>query len=231
MEMKNQYPKGHEKRMNQKWVFLKALFVTLVIFNIGVYMGYKLEASRADKINEFYFESEMFLLDQEIQREAFEIVDLDCDAAVQANINFADKIFEDALGTIHRYEEANRFNDAIIFQHKRFDLLRTLFWMNSMKIKEKCDSDYHNVVYFYDYLEPSAEQTGKQNFFSNLLGEIKELKGDKVMLIPIAGDNDLTSIGLLMDKYEITELPTILIDEEIKIIDIGHIDDILKYLR
>jgi len=217
--------------MNQKWVFLKALFVTLVIFNIGVYMGYKLEASRADKINEIYLESEMLLLDQQIQREAFDIINLDCGAAIQANINFADKIFEDALGTIHRYEEANRINEAIVFQHKRFDLLRTLFWMNSIKIKEKCNSDYHNIVYFYDYLEPSAEQDGEQRFISNLLEEIKDKKGDNVMLIPIAGDNELASIDLLMEKYGITELPTILIDEEIKITDVKDISDIEKYLR
>ena len=76
---------------SQKWVFLKALLITLIIFNIGVYMGYKLEASRADKINELYLESELLLLDQEIQRQAFEIADLNCDEAVQANINFANK--------------------------------------------------------------------------------------------------------------------------------------------
>ena len=72
---------------NQKWFFLKALIVTLVIFNIGIYMGYKLEASRADKINQLYLESELLLLDQEIQRQAFEIADLNCDKSVQANIS------------------------------------------------------------------------------------------------------------------------------------------------
>jgi len=218
------------KTRSQKWVFLKALFVTLIIFNIGVYMGYKLEASRADEINQIYLESEMLLLDQRLQTESFEIVDLDCDAAIQANIDFADRIFEEALGTIHDYEEANRINNAIIFQHQRFDLLRTLFWINSIKIKEKCGSDYHNVVYFYDYREPNAAQDGKQRFFSNLLKEIKEKKDDKVMLIPIAGDNELPSIDLLMKQYEITELPTILIDENIKLTNVENIDDIERYL-
>ena len=226
MEIKNNLPVK-----NQKWVFLKALFVTLVVFNIGIYMGYKLEASRADKINEIYLGSEMMLLDQNLQRQAFEIIDLNCDLAVQANIDFGDKIFEEALGTIHSYEQANRINNAIIFQHKRFDLLRTLFWLNSIKIKEKCGSDYHNVVYFYDYLDPSAQQKGKQDFFSNLLGEIKEIKGNEVMLIPIAGDNDIASLDILINQYGITEFPTILIDEEIKVTNVESIDDIMKYLN
>ena len=216
---------------NQKWVFLKALLVTLIIFNIGVYMGYMLEASRADKINQLYLESELLLLDQDIQREAFDIADLNCDKSVKANVDFANKIYEEALGTIQGYEQANKINDAIIFQHKRFDLLRALFWMNSIKIKERCNSNYHNIVYFYDYLDPSAEQNGKQKFISNLLEQVKNKQGDNVMLIPIAGDNDLPSINLLIEKYGITEFPTILIDENTKVTEVKDIEDILKYLK
>jgi hypothetical protein len=148
---------------------------------------------------------------------------------VEENIKFGDKIFQEAL-EIQKYEEANRINNEIIFQHKRFDLLRALFWINSITIKQECNSTYHNVVYFYKYNNPSLEQESKQIFFSNLLKEIKEEEGNKVMLIPIAADNDLPSINLLVEKYEINELPMILIDEKIKITDVESIEDIEKYL-
>ncbi len=215
---------------SQKYIFLQALIITFIVFNIGIFMGYKLESSRIDKINKWYLESEMELLDQRIQSDAFEFIGLDCDAMVKENIKFADKIFEEAL-EIDKYEKANRINQEIIAQHKRYDLLRTLFWINSMKIKEKCNSNYHNIVYFYKYNHPSIEQKAKQKFFSNLLFQIKQEKGDKVMLIPIAADNDISSINLLLKKYEITELPVILIDEKIKITDIESMDDIEKYLN
>ena len=112
--------------MNQKYVFLKALILTIIIFNIGIFMGYKLEASRLDKINEWYLQSEMELLDQRIQKDAFEFIEFDCDSLVQENINFADRIFKEAL-IIKDYEDANKINSNIVFQHKRYDLLRTLF--------------------------------------------------------------------------------------------------------
>jgi hypothetical protein len=86
------------------------------------------------------------------------------------------------------------------------------------------------VVYFYKYNNPSIEQKSKQRFFSNLLFEIKQKKGDKVMLIPIAADNDLPSVNLLTNKYGIKELPVILIDEGIKITDMESMEDVLKYL-
>ncbi len=213
----------------QKRIFLYALVATLVIFNFGIFMGYLLETTRVSEINDFYLKAEMELLDQRIQKEALDLIDLDCELLVQENINFADRIFEEAL-LIQRFEDANRMNDEIIFQHKRYDLLRTLFWMNSMRIKEKCGSDYHNVVYFYDFDNPSLEQESEQRFFSHLLIEIKGEYGDNVMLIPIAADNDLPSVNLLLENYDVVELPTILIDESVKITELETKEDITKYL-
>jgi hypothetical protein len=214
---------------NQKRIFFYALFATIIIFNLGIFLGYMLETSRVSEINTFYLEAEMELLDQRIQKDALDLFELDCELLVQENVDFADRIFQEAL-LIQEYEDANRMNEEITFQHKRYDLLRTLFWINSIRIKQECKSDYHNVVYFYKFDKPSIEQEPKQRFFSNLLVEIKEEYGSKVMLIPIAADNDLPSIDLLINKYEITELPTILIDEKVKITDLEEKEDITKYL-
>lgn len=188
-----------------------------------------LESSRISKINSLYLDAETEILDQITQKNALEMLNLDCDLLVQENIKFGDRIFQEAL-KIQKYEKANRINNEIIFQHKRFDILRTLFWMNSLRIKEQCNSSYHNVVYFYKYNNPTIEQESKQDFFSNLLKEIKEKRGNDVMLIPIAADNDLPSVNLLVEKYDINELPTILIDENVKITEVKDIEDVEKYL-
>ncbi len=214
---------------SQKWNFLYALIITLIVFNLGIFMGYMLESNRINKINNFYLDAETELLDQMIQKDALGILDLDCDILVKENIKFADKIYEEAL-VIQKYEDANRINNDIITQHKKFDLLRTLFWINCIKIKQTCNQDYHNLVYFYQYNNPTLEQKSKQLFFSNLLGEIKKNKNDSVMLIPIAADNDIPSINILIQKYNITELPAILIDEKVKITDVENMEDIEKYL-
>ncbi|MCK9595748.1 hypothetical protein M0R19_01005 [Candidatus Pacearchaeota archaeon] len=215
--------------MNQKYTFLYALILTLVIFNLGIFMGYMLESSRIDKINSFYLSAEMGLLDQIIQKDSMEILNLNCDSLVQENIKFGDDIFKEAQ-IIQKYEEANRINENIIFQHKRFDLLRALFWINSIKIQQKCNPDYHNLVYLYKYNNPSIEQESKQKFFSNLLGELKTKFGSNLMLIPIAADNDISSIDLLVEKYNVNELPAILIDETYLITEVENKEDIEKYL-
>ena len=207
-----------------------ALILTLIVFNLGIFMGYMLESSRLDKINVLYSNAELELFDQIAQKESVGVLNLDCKTLVSENIKFGDEIFTEAL-QIQKYEDANRISNDIIFQHKRFDLLRTMFWMNSIKTKQDCNSDYHNVVYFYKYNNPSIAQDSKQKFFSNLLEQLKQKEGDNIMLIPIAGDNDIPSINILVDKYNITEFPTILVDEKTKITDVKSVDEIENLLK
>jgi hypothetical protein len=218
--------------MTQKYTFLWALILTLVIFNIGILFGYQLEKSRINNINEWYQETDLNLLDQRIQSDSFDIIGLNCNNLLEENIKFGDKIYEDA-SQIQKYEDANQLNTNIISQHKKNDLLRAMFWMNSIKIKQKCQSNYHNIVYFYDYNNPTLNQIAKQRTFSNLLMELKNEKKDEIMLIPIAGDNELPSIDLILEKYniQIEDLPVILIDEKTKIEDIKDKSDIEKYLN
>ena len=215
---------------NQKIVFLYALIGSIIVFNVGIFMGYMLESSRIEEINQLYAETEMKILDQITQINSMSVLEFNCESLIEENVNFANDIFEDAQ-KITKYEKANILNNEIISQHKRFDLLRSLFWVNSMKIKQKCNSDYHNVVYFYQYNEPTIEQKSRQNVISNLLVELKEKYGNNVMLIPIAGDNDIPSVNLLLEKYNITELPVILVDEEIQITDAENLEDVEKYLN
>ncbi|MEK6827008.1 MAG: hypothetical protein AABX99_00810 [Nanoarchaeota archaeon] len=215
---------------NQKMIFLYALIITLVVFNLGIFMGYMLESSRLDRINILYSNAELELFDQMAQKESLGALNINCKTLVEENIKFGDKVFQEAL-QIQKYEEANRISGDIIFQHKRFDLLRTLFWMNSIKIKQSCNSNYHNIVYFYKYNNPSINQDSKQKFFSNLLEQVKKKEGDKVMLIPIAGDNDIPSINILINQFNITEFPTILIDEKTKLTDIKNADELENFFK
>lgn len=219
--------------MNQKYFFLYALIIAVIVFNIGIFLGYMLESSRINKINTLYLDAEMELLDQRIQKDILssEIINKTiCQNFIDENIKFADKIYTEAL-LIQKYELANDMSSEITFQHKRYDLLRTLFWMNSKAIKQECRSDYHNVVYFYKYNNPTVAQNSEQGFFSNLLEQLKNKYGSRIMLIPIAGDNDISSINILLKEYSITEFPTILIDEKIKITEVDTLQDIEKYLN
>jgi thymidylate synthase len=215
---------------NQKSAVWHAFVITVFIFLIGVSLGIVLENLRTEKISDLYQQSELDLLDIKLQSEIYSLEKFNCKNAVEENIIFADRIFKEAK-KLERYESAARLTDNIKIQHKKYDLLRTDLFLNSLKIKQKCGDGYNEIVYFYQYINPSIETKAKQEIVSKVLEELKNKKGDEMLLIPISGDNDISAVKLLMKEYNIEKLPTILINRKTKITDIKNADEIYKYFK
>jgi hypothetical protein len=215
---------------SQKNVFWQAFILSAAIFIIGIFLGFILENWRSNQINALFQQSELDFLDVRLQSDIYSS-SLDCTNAIQENTAFADRIYGEAQ-LLDRYESASRISDSIIIQHKKYDLLRAMLWSNSIKIKQTCKADFHDIVYLYKYNDKTIETQAKQAVFSRLLLEVKQDYGSNIILIPLSGDNNLTSIKLLMDKYNITEseLPVILIDEKAKITQVSTKEEIAQFL-
>jgi len=169
------------------------------------------------------------LLDVKVQTQILDLEDLNCKEAIVKDIEFGDKVYEDAK-ILDRYESANRLTNYIIQEHKKYDLLRTLFWINSIKIKEKCGKDFHTVVYLYDYGSEDLEQKNKQAVFSKYLEELKDEFGNEIILIPIARNMDLISIELLTKNYGVNGT-SVIVDESLIIKKLEDLSKIKEYLN
>jgi len=212
---------------NPKHVFWQAFLAAAVIFAFGIWMGFLLENYRTSKAGIMFAKDEVDLMDVRLQSELYKNHDfeIDCASAVEENIKFGDRIYQEGLD-FDKQKKANELTEDIIYQHKKLDLLRVTFWLNSMYIKNKCNSDYHNIVYFYQFRKPDMDKKAEQGVVSDVLNDLKEKYGPDVMLIPLAADNNITSISLLKDYYNITYLPTVLIDETIKLEGLKTIDEV-----
>lgn len=199
--------------------------ITIFIFGLGILLGVFIEDLRMGDISSKYLQSEINLLDLQILSEIINTENIDCEVAAQENIRFGDKIYEDAL-MLEKYETASRLKDNLIEQHRRYDLLRTVFWINSIELKDRCHDKFNTVVYLYKYQEDTPEEKQKQAVFSNFLQNIKSKYQEEIILIPIAIDLDLSSLNILIERYNITQT-TILVNEDIKIDSI----DALKNLE
>ena len=216
--------------MNQKNVFWQALIITVFIFGVGVFAGIILENWRTSEVKGLYINSEVDLLDVKLQNKLFSFGQFDCSYAIKKNIDFANKIYTEAA-LLGEYERASRLTDDLIIQHKKYDLLRATVLVNSFKIKEKCNSTYLDVVYLYKYNNPSLDLKAEQNAFSKVLEELKMKYGDKILLLPMAGDNGISSIDFIMNMYDIKEedLPIVVIDNKHKITQAESASDLEKY--
>lgn len=215
---------------SQKNVFWEALLVTVFIFGIGILAGILIENMRSGQVNSLYQFSEVELLDIRLQTDLYQ-GSFNCQTAINETFQLADRVYEEAK-ILEKYEDAKKLTDTIAIQHKKYDILRAMLFLNSLEIKQKCKPSYHSIVYFYSYGTNRLDIRAKQDVFSNLLGEIKQEKGSQVLLIPIAADNEVASINLLLSNYNISisELPIVLIDEKTKVANIENKADIEQFL-
>ncbi|MCX6749365.1 MAG: hypothetical protein NTW17_01300 [Candidatus Pacearchaeota archaeon] len=217
--------------MNSKYrVFLETLILTLLILFLGFLLGMYIESSRTGKIIADYKNFEIGVLDLKLQNYYYQIMNkASCDVAIEQNFIFADKLYEEGL-TIEKYEQGNKLTDDILLEKKRYVLLKTELWLNSILLKEKCKNPFHTVVYVYAQ-ESNVLKDAEQRAISATLEGIKEEQGNKIVLIPIAGDLGLDAVSMQLKIYNVTYLPSVIIDEKYVIEGFAPEADFKKYLN
>ncbi len=206
-------------KINSKHAFWQAFVFTVVIFLLGMLLGVFLESFRADSVQVSVLNSEVSLLDQQLRTVVSEGFSVGCDLAVNNTFDFADRVYVEAL-ILEDYESSAKFTNVLIPLHKRYDLLRTMLWTESVKLRDRCSRSFHTVVYLYDFGTDDIELKSKQLFFSRLLEDLKNNHPDEMLLIPIAANLDLDSVNLIKSEYGVEELPVVIIDEERIVSDI-----------
>ena len=217
------------KLNNRHKVFIETLVLTLLILIIGFSLGFYVEYYRTRATIENYKFFEIESLDLRLQNYYYQIMDsVDCEIAIKENLNFADRVYDTGL-RIEKYEEANELTGDLLLEKKKYVLLKTELWLNSLLLKKKCNNPFHTIVYFYSK-DNSLPKEAEQEAISNILKEVKEEKGNKVILLPIAGDLGLPSVDMQMRIYNITYLPSTLIDEEFILESFYNKEKITQYL-
>ena len=198
-------------------MFVQALLFAVFVFVIGLFLGFVLESNRSEDVGLNLLNSEVDLLDEQLRNKFIGNFDVGCDLAVSNSFEFADRIYIEGL-KLEDYEDASKFGSSLDIIHRRLDLLRSILWQESISLKEKCGGSFHTVVYLYDYKTGDVGKKAEQLFLSRLLLDLKLDDPREMLLIPIAANSGLTSINLVLDHYEITELPVVIVDEE-KVVD------------
>jgi len=215
---------------NPKNAFWQALFLTTIIFLSGLFLGLAYEESRTQEINKYYIQSETSLMDMVALSNLIKLNNISCEILVKSNIDLANKIYEEAY-LLEKYEQAGKITKNLKLAHKKYDLLRTFLWINSIKTFEKCESDFEIVIYLYEYETKDLVKKATQEVWSKILFDLKKEKGNQILLIPIAVDNDLISLNSLIEKYNLSEFPVILINNKKKITELKSIQDLITHMN
>ena len=198
---------------------------------LGFSWGFYFENFRTNKIAESYKNYEIEALDLKLQNYYYQIMgQSSCKEAIEQNFIFADNLYYTGL-EIERAEEANQITEDIIREKRRHALLKTELWLNTILLKKKCDNPFDTVVYIFAHDPKNNAKVSEQKILSNILKTVKENKGNKIILIPIAGDMNLGVVDLQKRIYNITYFPSIIINEKIVLEGFHTQEEIKSYLN
>lgn len=197
--------------VNSKKAFWQALLFTIFVFFIGLAIGFYLENSRSGFIETNIIQSEISLLDVQVRNRASNDLSVSCEVAKKSLFDFADKIFIEA-SQLEEFDSSSKLTNDLDVLHKRYDLLRTLLWLESIELKKRCE--FHTFVYLYEYNVESIQQRAEQSTLSRVLRDLKNEHAGDVLLIPIAVNMNLSSVDLIVDDYGLKDFPVIVVDEK-----------------
>ncbi len=211
-------------------VFWQAFLLAVTFLVIGLYLGISLEQGRLTEINDYYIQSEVSLIDILALDNLIDANSLSCEDLKSANIALLNRVYEEAR-LLDEYESAGKITESITSLHKKYDVLRGYLWINTIQIKRNCGDDFNTLVYFYNYEEEDLTKKAEQNVWSKVLYEIKQERGDDVILIPIAADTGLESINSMLKAYDISDFPVVIINEDVALDELVAKEEILELLK
>jgi hypothetical protein len=184
-----------------RYYFLEALAITIILFIVGFLLGLSLEMTRNAQLNEYYNSTQSELSVLELQLRTPGLEDINCSKLIAQNFELGDKIYQQAL-IFQDYETAAIFTKSeLIEEHRKFDILRTMYWINSINIKKICGNDsFKTIVYLYDYPATKIEDISKQRVMEKISQEIRDSTQDSI-LIPIAKNLNITELNELIKQY------------------------------
>ncbi len=206
-------------------LFWKALVLTVVVFLLGVFLGFALERNRIGNIEREFQRIDLQWNDAKLQTLYYQNLEPRfCGFAIRENLGFADLVYNEGL-KIEKYERVSFLTNDLELEKKKYALLKVEFWLNSIVLKEKCKAKYINLVYFFAN-DPAFEVKSEQDTQAEILKDLKEKYGKDLMLIPLPIDMDISMINVMKGTYDISKTPTILINEKIKLDGLQGFDEL-----
>ena len=195
-----------------KNIFLKTGIITVVVFLIGVYLGMSFDNMRVEEVKSGITEVDNLWNDARLMQ--FYIEELSnrteyCDFLLDENLRIGDMIYEEGL-RVEQYENSNRFSSLFATEKRRYALLDLQFWLNSIELKKVCNGTYSTVIYFYS----QNDKTDQQIFQDKALWDLKQKCGPQIIYITFPADMGISTIEVIKTVYNITSIPSILIDEK-----------------
>ncbi len=199
-----------------KKMFVLAGLVTLVLFGLIYIANELLNTQRERKLEQLREE----VIDELEYMKAFTAIsDLvgeegNCDI-LQTQLRYLDKSVWDLGKKLDSYEEASRniFDNPFYKTQKKRFMVNELVYLSMLeKMKEKCESEKPvTLLYFYANAQDCPDCDAQSFILTDLNKEID----NELAIFSLDSDIELMATNVLIEYYNITNLPCVVIEEEV----------------
>jgi hypothetical protein len=200
-------------RKTSKAKYIVAAFITLLIFLLGLFMGFVIEGKRTSLIENQANEQKVEFASLQLQYSYMDQL------ALEGNCEAVIKTFEQSINTLESSRiRLENFDQNAQINKQEFELLRRdymlsqiRYWLLAKREREICKNDLVTVFYFYSTKEecPDCEQ---QAF---ILTYLKKLFGDKLLVFSFDGRFEKEPmIVVFKEIYNISTFPTVVVEDK-----------------
>ena len=201
-----------KRKISTEKYFL-AFFLTIIIFSLGVLMGLVIEGKRISYDERLLQEQELELSSSQLQYAFIDSLgDKESCPTIQAVLGENLFNLEKSSRKVVEHAEDSKLSDQEFNRLKRLYSLEQLrYWFFAEKVKEQCAQPFSRVIYFYSDNE-DCKYCREQAVVLNYLKAVFE---ESLLVFSLDEKLDEPMVQLLKKNYNITEYPTLIVEESV----------------
>ncbi|MFB6190145.1 MAG: hypothetical protein ABEJ91_01095 [Candidatus Nanohaloarchaea archaeon] len=214
----------------QKYRYLVAAMLTLIMFSMGVLVSNFVDDARASALKSQINEDLTEIESKQLQLSYLKSGDVQSCKVLRKGLKNIVEGYNKRLGNLQQYQQ----NSAI--QSQRFETIKNRYilsgiryWMFAEDIRKQCDYSPDTVLFFTNNLEKegceACEKMGRQ------LTLLKREQDSRLLVFSIPTDMEDGMVEILESQYNVTDTPTVVVNGEKKLTGYHPRSDIRKYLE
>jgi len=211
-----------DRKIQSRKRYLLAFLIGTVLFILIFFLSYSLSYFEYQRISNLQESITYTIFEDKLDYSLFnkQICSNESFKKISEDLGFQGKIIDDLEKRLGKKDE------KVLFRKKFYTLIELEHFEFVKILNENCDSKIHTILFFYSNEKKDIK---KSEDVGDLLDVIHN-RNDNLVIYSFDINLESDLINKLKDKYEITKSPTIMIDENIKLLDLQNINEIEKYL-
>jgi len=198
-------------------IYIKAALLTFLVFISGVAIGWYLDETRVSFVKSKIDELEISFSNLALEEEFYRSIATNKDTICNIYISKANDLALQAgkLGSyLESFREISKFNLHNIEGLKdKYFILNLKLWLYMRKLREECNYNTTTILFFYTSVK-RCEDCVAQGI---VLDQLKKSDPEKYMIFATDVDSKLGIVNALKVYFNVTQLPTLIINEDQKI--------------